>query len=210
MTIGAEPADQAAGTGRLAGAPVRRRVCDVAELPDPLPAALDTGLPGSFPAGGRPAAVVLGLQAYQALADHPFSPHVEEGGFLVGYRHVIPGDPGRDMLEVTAAPAAQCPDASRSRLTFPGESFLRLGEFLAWRDRGEVLLGWYHTHLFQASLAFGLSDIDVRFHQAVFRRPWQVAALINLHASGRVLRIYQRAEGGDLVEVRFRAQSPAC
>jgi hypothetical protein len=172
-------------------------------------ARLDGALPGGGVPAGRPTAVMLGSQAYRALTDHPFSPDVEEGGFLIGYRHIIPGCPERDMLEVTAAPPAHCPEASPSRLTFPGESFLRLGELLARRGRGELLLGWYHTHLFRAFPALGLSDIDVRFHHAVFRRPWQVAALINMHASGRVLRIYQRA-GDDLVEVRFQAQSPAC
>jgi proteasome lid subunit RPN8/RPN11 len=214
MTIPGGPTGRATGPGRWGGTGERRRVCHVAELLDPAPVSLikldgaDTSLLRGGP-GERPPAVVLNPLAYQALAEHSFSPQIEEGGFLIGHRHVIPGHLERDVLEVTVAVPAQCPDASPSRLTFPGESFLRLSNLLARRGRRELLLGWYHTHLFRASPDLGLSDVDVRFHQAVFQRPWQIAALVNLHASGRVLRIYQRT-GDALVEVPFQARSLAC
>jgi hypothetical protein len=123
------------------------------------------------------------------IATRRFSRQVEEGGFLVG--HVFRG-PGREdgfIVKVTAAVTAERSGASRHDFTFTGESFLRIGEQIA-RSGRERLLGWYHTHLFPATDAIGLSRVDAELHRSTFRLPWQVAALVNLAAEGRRLRFY--------------------
>lgn len=132
---------------------------------------------------------------------------MEEGGFVIGHRHADQGRPRRHLLEVTAIVPAQSTGASLLRFTFTGESFLRLGDLLASRGRGEIILGWYHTHLFAATPSFGLSTIDVRLHTSTFRRAWQVAALINLDEDHRVLRFY-RSDGDHLAEAPFWVAGP--
>ena len=55
-------------------------------------------------------------------------------------------------------------------------------------------MGWYHTHLFRATDDEGLSTVDVQMHHTTFKRPWQVAGLLNIGLSSgaeeRVLRFY--------------------
>jgi hypothetical protein len=43
---------------------------------------------------------------------------------------------------------------------------------------------------FPATPEFGLSTVDVRLHSSTFRRPWQIAALLNVTPELRVLRVY--------------------
>jgi proteasome lid subunit RPN8/RPN11 len=198
----------------------RRRTAHVEELPDPEPpSTMLTGLhvaDPDHPSGGpsddleaEPVAVVLSQTAHAMLTGHEFSAEVEEGGFLIGQRHLDRDHPGRHLLEVTAVAPAQSTGASLLRFTFTGESFLRLSDLIARRGHDEHILGWYHTHLFAATPDFGLSTVDVKLHTSTFRRKWQVAALLNLGPDGRVLRFY-RSDGDGLTEAPFWvAQPPA-
>ncbi|GAA3250385.1 JAB N-terminal domain-containing protein [Dactylosporangium siamense] len=120
----------------------------------------------------------------------PFSSDVEEGGFLVGEVFLDAQRPGRHLIRMIDALPAERTGASMLQFTFTGESFLRINDIIARRGPQFRLIGWYHTHLFPATDAIGLSSIDVELHARMFRRPWQVAALVNLDGSTRTLRVY--------------------
>jgi proteasome lid subunit RPN8/RPN11 len=132
-----------------------------------------------------PAALVSAL-----VGTFPFSDEIEEGGFLAGRVYRDRERENGYVVHVTAVIPAERTGASMLNFTFTGESFLRVGEQLAARGAGETLLGWYHTHLFMATSRSGLSSVDVELHRSTFRRPWQVAALVNISEDGRVLRFY--------------------
>ena len=212
------PVPQVAGSVPIHGQNQRRRASRVEEIPDPEPPAgtldqlgvLTPDLPYAGPidvngaGAGPPVTLALRPAAYRELHDRDFSEEVEEGGFVIGHRHRDAGNPGRYLLEVTAVVQAESTGASLLRFTFTGESFLRLGDLLARRNNHEEILGWYHSHLFAATPEFGLSTIDVRLHTTTFRRPWQVAALVNLGIDSRVLRWYGCQPGGtDLREIPY-------
>jgi hypothetical protein len=78
--------------------------------------------------------------------------------------------------------------------TFTGDSFRTMSRVMEERHPDHQLVGWYHTHLFSAVGGMGLSRTDVELHRATFRRPWQVAALINISGGRRVVRCYSRSE----------------
>ena len=127
-----------------------------------------------------------------------FSDQVEQGGFLVGEvfadadAAAEAGAPESYILLVKAAVPAEQVGASFLHFTFTGDSFDRIKARLASEHQGSVLLGWYHTHLFPATDAIGLSSIDYRLHFTTFRIPWQIAGLLNLDGEHRVLRYYLR------------------
>jgi proteasome lid subunit RPN8/RPN11 len=152
---------------------------------------------------GPPVVIVAG----EAIIDtfvrtYPFSDEVEEGGFLAGTVYRDAGRPGGYLVHVTAVLPAERTGASMLNFTFTGESFLRVSQQLEKRGGGEELLGWYHTHLFGATSRLGLSSVDVELHRSTFRRPWQVAALVNINDDGRVLRFYHGV-GDDMVLVPY-------
>ena len=119
----------------------------------------------------------------QFLHGMPLSERIEEGGFLLGRIQPASDPPGRTRAR--HARDAGCPaGASAVHFTFTPDSFTEVNQLLAERSRGEELVGWYHTHLFPVTADMGtetgLSSIDIETHFATFRRPWQVAGLINL------------------------------
>jgi hypothetical protein len=193
------------------GGRIRRRpVPQVEEIPPPEPPPSSLAelhvpagqSPEREPAGvddpdREPFAAVLTPAAHEDLARHEFSAEVEEGGFLIGHVHRDTEVPGRRLLEVTSVVTAERTGASLLQFTFTGESFLRLADLMARRGRDERILGWFHTHLFSATPRFGLSSVDVELHTSTFRQPGQLAALVNLGAAGRLLRIYRSVESGD-------------
>jgi hypothetical protein len=133
----------------------------------------------------------------QLLRTVPFSAELEEGGFLTGNVFSDTNRPGGYLVKVTAVIPAERTGASMSTFTFSGDSFVRINERIESANnrvpRGqppEMLLGWYHTHLVSTESLPGLSDPDVVLHTSTFLRPWQLAALINIEADGRVLRFY--------------------
>ncbi len=123
--------------------------------------------------------------------ERPFSDRVEEGGFLVGRVYEDVDCPGTFIVEVTGAPKAEHTGASLLHLTFTGDSFSEIKRRLREDLADQRLIGWYHTHLFPATVPMGLSSIDLELHFTTFRQPWQVAGLINLDGNGwRTLRFY--------------------
>ncbi|HUC23606.1 MAG TPA: JAB N-terminal domain-containing protein [Streptosporangiaceae bacterium] len=136
------------------------------------------------------------------LVSTTFSAEVEEGGFLVGRVFRDSNSPGGYIIEIVSAIPAERTGASMLNFTFTGESFLRAGELISAREADEQLLGWYHTHLFPATDALGLSSVDINLHRSTFRRPWQVAALINIDDHERVLRFY-RTDGETMARASY-------
>jgi hypothetical protein len=125
----------------------------------------------------------------------PFSEKVEEGGFLVGRVFEDAEQPGTFIVEVTGAPRAEHTGASLLHLTFTGDSFSEIKRRLREDLADQRLVGWYHTHVFPASVPMGLSSIDLELHFTTFRQPWQLAGLINLDGNGkRTLRFYVEKE----------------
>lgn len=136
----------------------------------------------------------------------PFSDEVEEGGFLAGHVYADAERPGRRLVLVTAVIKAERTGASLLHFTFTGESFTRAGEAIELRGRSEQLLGWYHSHLFVASDALGLSSIDVDLHRDTFRLPWQIAGLVNITPADRLLRFYTAGDEG-MVKLEYRSST---
>jgi hypothetical protein len=213
------PIPQVAGGVGIRADGRRRRVSNMEQVMDSDPeirtlAALGVEDPtaplgGPLPDGpGIAVSVVLTPAARSALTQRVFSGEVEEGGFVIGHRYADGEGSGRHLIEVTAVVAAESTGASLLRFTFTGDSFLQLANLLARRGADEQILGWYHTHLFSATPEFGLSTVDVRLHTSTFRRPWQVAALVNLGRDGRVLRFFGSVGGAPdagLTEVPYWA-----
>jgi hypothetical protein len=202
------PAPRPAHEVELPSRPHRARLFDLEEISEPeaprrgLAAfGVDPGEAGT-PADA-PVRVVLPERLHTAFTRTlPFSAEVEEGGFLVGAVYRDAGREDGHIVQVTAVIQAERTGASMLGFTFTGESFLRVGERIATRGRGERLLGWYHTHLFPATSGLGLSSIDLDLHRSTFRLPWQVAALVNIDSRGRVLRCYH-GDGGRMERVPY-------
>lgn len=206
------PAPEVAHSVSVRSGAGRGRVFQLEEIapPDPPLASLaDLGADVSAAAGGPGAradgtvqVVLPQLVRDGFMAGTPFSDQVEEGGFLTGQVFRDPARDGGFLVEISEAIRAERTGASMLNFTFTGESFLRISELISARQHGEQLLGWYHTHLFPATDAIGLSSVDVELHQSTFRRPWQVAALVNLTDDGRVLRFY-RSDGAAMARAPY-------
>ncbi|MFJ3673139.1 JAB N-terminal domain-containing protein [Streptomyces sp. NPDC090106] len=137
-----------------------------------------------------PVAVLLGAGVQRHLMDMELSTEIEEGGFLVGRAFRRADDPGRHAVIVDEVLPAEHSGASLMHFTFTGDSFRAMSGLLGDRQ----LVGWYHTHLFQTERTIGLSRTDIDLHRDTFRRPWQVAALINLTSRRRVLTCYASSD----------------
>ncbi|SDG78894.1 hypothetical protein SAMN05421505_10827 [Sinosporangium album] len=159
--------------------------------------AVDPASLGISPGRLGPINVIMSEEVCDLLAEGlPLSTSIEEGGFLLGRLSPAAGAPDRLMVEVTHVTPAERSGASATHFTFTGDSFTAVNRLIVERGQGEDLVGWYHTHLFSAAVAMstgtGLSGTDVDLHFATFRRPGQVAGLINLHEDTRLVRFYGR------------------
>lgn len=121
----------------------------------------------------------------------------EMGGILVGKIHEDPSKPEL-FIEVVAQIPAQHAEATESSFSFSHETWSAAEAAVQLRGRGELILGWYHSHprwcdpecpearwkdCLLASPFFSVDDIHL--HRVCFPRPYQVALLISdLPASG--------------------------
>lgn len=162
-----------------------RRLADFAVVPDVVDDPAE-------PADGA-VTVLIDVVVLEALRTARYSDEMEEGGFLLGRAYVDPDD-GRHLLHVTGAVDAQHTGASLLHFAFTGDSFSAVKRLIGRERPDERLVGWYHTHLFAATEAMGLSSIDLQLHFTTFRIPWQVAGLVNLAQTSddRVVRFYVR------------------
>jgi proteasome lid subunit RPN8/RPN11 len=143
--------------------------------------------------------VVLTPQVHEQLARTlPLSDLMETGGFLAGSAHTIAGRPGAHLVRISRVIPAESTGASPTQFTFTPDSFVELTGLLD-ADSGEVLLGWYHSHLFSAAGRMILSLADIGLHFRTFQRPFQVAGLINYTHRERTVRFFAR-RGDEMVE----------
>ncbi|MET9732497.1 JAB N-terminal domain-containing protein [Streptomyces sp. NPDC006458] len=147
----------------------------------------------------KPVTVLLGPGVQRSMMDMDLSTEVEEGGFLVGRPFRRADDPDRYAVIVDEVLPAEHSGASLMHFTFTGDSFRAMSRTLGEHHPERQLVGWYHTHLFQSERTIGLSRTDIDLHRDTFRRPWQVAALINLTGTRRILSCYA-ASGDDWME----------
>ncbi|MGW5128269.1 JAB N-terminal domain-containing protein [Streptomyces sp. NPDC004069] len=151
------------------------------------------GVPAEL--GHHPVSVLLSPDVKRLLErDLPLSGQVEEGGFLFGKVYRRPDAPEHHVVMVEHVLPAEHSGASLMHFTFTGDSFRTMRRVHTEQHPEDQLVGWYHTHLFAPSGPFGLSETDVALHRATFRRPWQIAGLINIHDNRRILRCYVGTE----------------
>jgi len=121
----------------------------------------------------------------------------ETGGVVIGHLH-------RDTTaaEVFAEITAQIPaihtDAELTRLTFTPATWTSVRAALALRARGEIMLGWWHSHPVrewckdcplerQRDCIFAsgfLSEHDRALHRTMFPRAFSIALVVNDVATG--------------------------
>jgi proteasome lid subunit RPN8/RPN11 len=130
------------------------------------------------------------------LRTRAFSRDVEEGGFLFGRAHRDADAPERWIVVITEALRAEHVSGSREELVFSAESFAAARRLASEREPRVEILGWYHTHLAAEGEDEGLSVVDRDLHFTTFRRPWQVAALVNVDPArdpeGRRVSVHAR------------------
>ena len=123
---------------------------------------------------------------------------VETGGVLVGHLHFDPEAP-----EVFATVTAQIPaahaQAGRTSLKFTPETWLHVQRVIDLRNRGEIMLGWWHSHPVHAwcgqcpvenrlrcPLSSGFfSTHDRLLHRTVFHRAYGLALVVNVVGNGQ-------------------------
>ena len=138
----------------------------------------------------------------------------ETGGILIGH---LWRDAGlqRLFVEVTAQIPAEHTEASSAKLTFTPATWTAVQAALALRTRGEVMLGWWHSHPVRewckdcppekratCALAEGfLSEDDRLLHRAVFPRAYSIALVVNdVGESGPTFSLFGWGRG--LIEPR--------
>lgn len=116
----------------------------------------------------------------------------ETGGILIG---LLCRDGGRATLfaEITGQIPARHTEACATKLTFTAATWTEVRAALELRTRGEIMLGWWHSHpvrewckdcpeekRLRCSLAQGfLSEDDRLLHRTVFPRAYSLALLAN-------------------------------
>lgn len=121
----------------------------------------------------------------------------ETGGILIG-RLCRDEQQAAIFLEVTAQITAQHTLRETTRLTFTPDTWASAEAALRLRDRGEIYLGWWHTHpasmwckdcpakrrrrcseLASSRVGDFFSDHDVAFQRAVFPRAYSIALVLS-------------------------------
>jgi hypothetical protein len=156
--------------------------------------------------------VIIPQPIYDLWREHlELSQENEEGGYIVGRVYRQPGSPPQEsdeefrwIVEISDIFAAEGAIGTPVSLLFTHDTWSR-GRIRRARDfPGRELVGWWHTHPFPASDAFGLSGWDQEKHARFFTRPYQVAILLNIEAEEpRTVRCYQRDSNGLLVETPY-------
>ncbi|WP_433824590.1 JAB N-terminal domain-containing protein [Actinoplanes sp. CA-015351] len=170
----------------------RTRQARIRRVEGPDLAAFDPAEHDVDPGDLRATNVVLTAETHQQLNETlPLSDRTETGGFLAGTAHTVAGRPGAHLVRVTRVIPAEHTGAGPAQFTFTPDSFVALSGLLD-EASGEVLLGWYHSHLFSSASRLALSGTDVALHFRTFQRPFQVAGLINYTFRERTVRFYAR------------------
>jgi hypothetical protein len=156
-------------------------------------------VPGEL-TGGDDVPVVVPSGLLDTVADRSRGAgEVETGGVLVGH---LRRDPASSALwiEVTGELAARHTVAEMTKLTFTPRTWTDAREQLGLREGGELMLGWWHSHLGRAvcracpdearevcqfSRGF-FSGHDRHFQRTAFPRAWQLGLVVNDAATGKL------------------------
>ena len=117
---------------------------------------------------------------------------VETGGILIGHLHRDPSVP-EIYAEVTSQLPARHTEAQSTKLTFTSETWTDIRAALALRRKGEMMLGWWHSHPVREwckdctpdrqKVCGMASDFfsahDQALHRTVFARAYNVAIVVN-------------------------------
>jgi proteasome lid subunit RPN8/RPN11 len=115
----------------------------------------------------------------------------ETGGVLVGRLHRDSSTP-EIFIEVVAQIPAKHAEATGTSFSFTHETWAAADTAIELRGRGEIILGWHHTHpIFcnpacpeerRKACVFGrpfFSAEDIHLHRVCFPHPYQIALLIS-------------------------------
>jgi len=145
----------------------------------------------------------------------------ETGGILVGHLH-RDADTAGVFVEVTAQIPARHAEADLVRLSFTPEVWTDVSAALALRGRGEIMLGWWHSHPVrewckdcseesrrQCSLAADFfSDHDRVLQRTVFPRAYSLGLVVNDVAAEAPTFSLFGWDGGVLRPRGFRVLEP--
>ena len=133
--------------------------------------------------------VIAGRVIEEAIAGARASSELETGGILIG--KLCRDSDGTLFAWITAQIPATHTEATRQSLRFTPQTWVDVDAALALRKRGEMTLGWWHSHPeFCAtcpparrtscpySAPFFSAD-DRLLHREVFQKPWNVALLLS-------------------------------
>lgn len=133
------------------------------------------------------------LEGIQVLLEISIAekPVPETGGFLLGrYRELEDGRFEVGILQF--CPATRVAFRSPNRLVFGTEALMELDDAL--QARPDLLLcGWLHTH---PGFSPYLSQMDLAIHEGFFRRPWQLAVVLDPMTAGWDTGIFSRQHDG--------------
>jgi hypothetical protein len=117
----------------------------------------------------------------------------ETGGILIGHL-CRDADASEILIVVTAQVSARHTRSELTRLTFTADTWADVQRAIDSRGRGEIYLGWWHSHVFmketcknceksrdgtcQASAPF-MSAEDRALHRTVFPRSYSIALVIS-------------------------------
>jgi proteasome lid subunit RPN8/RPN11 len=149
--------------------------------------------------GIQPAvSVFLNHAAYIRVSIHSCSSDtVEVGGVLVGDWCVDEETAEEFVIVKHALPARHTLQGS-VYLTFTHDSLVDLHDQIEKRFEGERIVGWYHTH---PRMGIFLSHYDTWLHKYFFPEPWQIALVVEPHAS--LGGFFIRQQDGDLDPTRY-------
>jgi proteasome lid subunit RPN8/RPN11 len=124
--------------------------------------------------------VFLTQPAYSRICMHAASDLDQEvGGFLVG-QWCSDEESGRQFIVVDNVSPARHTRQGSVYLTFTQDSLVQIHDEIDEHYQGKRIVGWYHTH---PRMGIFLSHYDTWLHNNFFPEPWQVALVVEPHAS---------------------------
>jgi proteasome lid subunit RPN8/RPN11 len=142
--------------------------------------------------------VFLSQSAYCRISLHSTSEMDDEvGGALLGL-WCLDRDSGEQFVVVQHMLPARHTRQGSVYLTFTQDTIVQFHEELENHHSGKKIVGWYHTH---PRMGIFLSHYDTWLHSNFFPEPWQVALVVEPHAS--LAGFFVRRDDGTLDPTRY-------
>ena len=124
--------------------------------------------------------VFVTQKAYVRICKHAGSDLENEvGGWLIGKQR-RDHNTGQVYIVIEAVLPAIHTRHGGAFLTFTQDSQVAMYELMEEWYPGKELVGWYHTH---PKMGVFLSSYDVWLHKYFFKKPWQVALVVEPHSN---------------------------